>query len=80
MSASASMPVSSAETAKSFPAPARAAGDDRSDRRLTLDTGAYLRFTGELRVQRIVDDGVVEEFADEAIWDLMYFGHAREEA
>jgi hypothetical protein len=41
--------------------------------------GAYLRFTGELRVQRIVDDRVVEEFADEAIWELMYFGHARGE-
>jgi predicted secreted hydrolase len=39
--------------------------------------GAYLRFTGELRVQRVVDDRVVEEFADAAIWELMYFGHAR---
>jgi hypothetical protein len=42
--------------------------------------GAYLRFTGELRVQRVVDDRVVEEFADEAIWELMYFGHALREA
>ncbi|MEY2430983.1 MAG: hypothetical protein QOC92_708 [Acidimicrobiaceae bacterium] len=42
--------------------------------------GAYLRFTGELRIQRVVDDRVVEEFADEAIWELMYFGHARREA
>ena len=41
--------------------------------------GAYLRFTGELRVQRFVDDRVVEEFADEAIWELMYFGHPRRE-
>jgi len=42
--------------------------------------GAYLRFTGELHIQRIVDDRVVEEYSDEAIWELMYFGHAREEA
>jgi hypothetical protein len=39
--------------------------------------GAYLRFAGELRVQRVVDGQVVEEFTDEAIWELMYFGHAR---
>jgi hypothetical protein len=39
--------------------------------------GAYLRFTGELRVQRVVGERVVEEFADEAIWELMYFGHSR---
>jgi hypothetical protein len=39
--------------------------------------GAYLRFTGELHVQRVVDDQVVEEFTNDAIWELMYFGHAR---
>jgi hypothetical protein len=39
--------------------------------------GAYLRFTGEVRVERIVDNRVVEEHRDEAIWELMYFGHAR---
>ena len=42
--------------------------------------GAYLRFAGELGIQRLVDGRVVEEFADEAIWELMYFGHARREA
>jgi len=42
--------------------------------------GAYLRFTGELHIQRIVDDRVVEEYSEEAIWELMYFSHAREEA
>jgi predicted secreted hydrolase len=42
--------------------------------------GAYLRFAGELHIQRIVDDRVVEEYSDEAIWELMYFGHARAEA
>jgi hypothetical protein len=42
--------------------------------------GAYLRFAGELHIQRVVDGHVVEEFSDEAIWELMYFGHARGEA
>jgi hypothetical protein len=40
--------------------------------------GAYLRFTGELRVQRVVDDVVVEEFTNDALWELMYFGRARD--
>jgi CrtC N-terminal lipocalin domain len=48
--------------------------------RLVRFDGAYLRFAGELRVQRVSDSEVVEEFTDEAIWELMYFGHAREEA
>jgi hypothetical protein len=42
--------------------------------------GAYLRFSGELRVQHIVDGRCVEEHTDTAIWELMYFGHARGEA
>lgn len=42
--------------------------------------GAYLRFAGGLRVQRLADDRVLEEFTDKAIWELMYFGHARGEA
>jgi hypothetical protein len=39
--------------------------------------GAYLRFTGECRVQRFERGELVEEFGDPAIWELMYFGHAR---
>jgi hypothetical protein len=39
--------------------------------------GAYLRFTGECRVQVFRAGTLVEEHADEAIWELMYFGHAR---
>ncbi len=38
---------------------------------------AYLRFSGECRVQYFRADALVEEFADKAIWELMYFGHAR---
>jgi hypothetical protein len=39
--------------------------------------GAYLRFTGECRVQRFERGVMVEDHADTAIWELMYFGHAR---
>ena len=39
--------------------------------------GAYLRFSGECRVQYFRAGALVEEFADKAIWELMYFGHAR---
>jgi hypothetical protein len=39
--------------------------------------GAYLRFSGECRVQYFRAGALIEEFADQAIWELMYFGHAR---
>jgi hypothetical protein len=39
--------------------------------------GAYLRFSGECRVQVFRAGALVEDHADEAIWELMYFGHAR---
>jgi predicted secreted hydrolase len=39
--------------------------------------GAYLRFSGECKVQYFQAGVLVEEFADKAIWELMYFGHPR---
>jgi hypothetical protein len=39
--------------------------------------GAYLPFTGECRVQVSRVRTLLEEHADEAIGELMYFGHAR---
>jgi hypothetical protein len=39
--------------------------------------GAYLRFTGQCTVRRFERDVLVEEHEDPAIWELMYFGHAR---
>jgi predicted secreted hydrolase len=39
--------------------------------------GAYLRFSGECRVQHLHAGSLVDEFADKAIWELMYFGHPR---
>ena len=39
--------------------------------------GAYFRFTGKITLQRFVRAEAVETFEDEALWELMYFGHAR---
>lgn len=39
--------------------------------------GAYLRLTGDCHVQHFQGDTLVDEFAQPAIWELMYFGHAR---
>ncbi|UIX29254.1 lipocalin-like domain-containing protein [Streptomyces sp. GQFP] len=46
---------------------ARAAGFDSS----------YLRFTGTATVERLEGGEVVESHTAPAIWELMYFGHAR---
>ncbi|SDE08669.1 lipocalin-like domain-containing protein [Auraticoccus monumenti] len=45
-------------------------------RLIRLD-GAYLRFVGELTIERWSGSTLVESFTDEAIWELMYFGHPR---
>lgn len=45
--------------------------------RLIRFDGAYLRFVGELTIERWSGPALVESFSDEAIWELMYFGHAR---
>ncbi|MGG7465767.1 lipocalin-like domain-containing protein [Plantibacter sp. YIM 135347] len=39
--------------------------------------GAYLRFTGPCSVQHFRGDALVDEYSQPAIWELMYFGHAR---
>jgi hypothetical protein len=40
--------------------------------------GAYLRFSGEIRVEHYRGAEIVDQYATEdAIWELMYFGHAR---
>ena len=38
---------------------------------------AYLRFTGSASVEKFDGGKLVERFSDPAIWELMYFGHAR---
>ena len=42
--------------------------------------GAYLRFAGPMTVTVFTSGQQVEEFSDDAIWELMYFGHARSTA
>lgn len=39
--------------------------------------GAYLRFTGSCSIQHFHGDTLIEEHTQPAIWELMYFGHAR---
>ena len=39
--------------------------------------GAYLRFSGELRLEHLRGDELVDSYSDDALWELMYFGHAR---
>jgi hypothetical protein len=43
--------------------------------RLARFDGAYLRFTGNVRLERFVDGKAVEDVSDPGIWEMMYFGH-----
>jgi len=47
--------------------------------RLAHFDGAYLRFAGDIEVSRHHGSDLIETYKDEAIWELMYFGHARDE-
>jgi hypothetical protein len=44
--------------------------------RLARFDGAYLRFAGDIEVSHHHGGELVDTYADEAIWELMYFGHA----
>jgi hypothetical protein len=39
--------------------------------------GAYLRFTGELRIEHQHAGKIVDSYTDTAIWELMYLGKTR---
>ena len=41
--------------------------------------GAYLRFSGPLRIERYAGEDVAETQSEAAIWELMYFGKALKE-
>jgi hypothetical protein len=43
--------------------------------RLAGFDGAYLRFTGNVQLERFVDGELVEDVSDSGIWEMMYFGH-----
>jgi hypothetical protein len=47
--------------------------------RLAHFDGAYLRFAGDVEVSHDRGAERIETYKDEAIWELMYFGHARSE-
>jgi hypothetical protein len=42
--------------------------------RLVRFDGAYLRLTGELRIEHRHADAVVDSYTSPAIWELMYLG------
>jgi hypothetical protein len=44
--------------------------------KLTRFDGAYLRFVGAVEITRYRDGALVERHKDDAIWEMMYFGHA----
>jgi hypothetical protein len=52
-------------------------GPKRAAAKLTGFDGAYLRFAGDLRVERFKGDERIESHVDDALWELMYFGKAR---
>jgi CrtC N-terminal lipocalin domain len=45
--------------------------------RLARFDGAYLRFAGTLEIEHYRGPELVEKHENHAIWELMYFGHAR---
>lgn len=45
--------------------------------RLAHFDGAYLRFAGDVQLERFVDGNKVEDVSDPGIWELMHFGHVR---
>ncbi|MDQ1423309.1 MAG: hypothetical protein QOD72_807, partial [Acidimicrobiaceae bacterium] len=53
-------------------------GVKRAAAELIRFNGAYLRFSGEVRVEHYHGAEIVDQYVTEdAIWELMYFGHAR---
>jgi hypothetical protein len=53
-------------------------GVKRAAAELLRFDGAYLRFSGEVRIEHYQDTEIVDQYVTrDAIWELMYFGHAR---
>jgi hypothetical protein len=53
-------------------------GVKRVAARLARFDGAYLRFAGDIEISRYRGSELTESYKDDAIWELMYFGHARD--
>jgi hypothetical protein len=57
----------------------RLQGIKRAAAQLLRFDGAYLRFSGEIRVEHYQGAEIVDQYVTkDAIWELMYFGHARD--
>jgi hypothetical protein len=54
-------------------------GVKRIAARLARFDGAYLRFAGDLQITRYRGGELAETHNDQAIWELMYFGHGRDQ-
>ena len=54
-------------------------GVKRVAAKLARFDGAYLRFTGHIEISRYRGAELAETHQDDAIWELMYFGHARDQ-
>jgi hypothetical protein len=54
-------------------------GFQRVAAKLAHFDGAYLRFVGDIEISRYRGGELVETHRDDAIWELMYFGHARDQ-
>jgi hypothetical protein len=52
-------------------------GPKKAAAKLAGFDGAYLRFTGELRIEHYTGEQLVDSHTDDALWELMYFGKAR---
>lgn len=52
-------------------------GPKKAAAKLAGFDGAYLRFAGELRIEHYQSGQLVDSHADDALWELMYFGKAR---
>ncbi|MFE9763846.1 hydroxyneurosporene dehydrogenase [Streptomyces sp. NPDC005808] len=52
-------------------------GPKKAAAKLVGFDGAYLRFTGELRIEHYQGEKLVDVHSDDALWELMYFGKAR---
>ncbi|MFJ6571136.1 hydroxyneurosporene dehydrogenase [Streptomyces sp. NPDC091292] len=52
-------------------------GPKKAAAKLSGFDGAYLRFAGEVRIERYQGADLVESHVDDALWELMYFGKTR---
>lgn len=52
----------------------RLTGPKKAAAKLARFDGAYLRFAGQLRIEHYQGSELVDAHAQDALWELMYFG------